>query len=261
MNVGDAFTQAGAWGRSVRFGGMQYGTNFQLQPELITYPLQPFSGTAVVPSTVDVFVNGSRISSQIVQPGPFTVNDVPLVTGAGDVQLVVRDPFGQQQVITQPFYASRRLLRGGLDEYQFSVGAIRENYGLESFDYGSAVASGYWRRGISDHVTVEGRFEGDTSARAVGATVDFSPGLIGIVTAGAAFSNGDAGTGQLWLAGYEYQGAAIQFQLALDVGQSAVSIDRRSGGDCSAAPIAGGGWGQLRHLRVGRCRLGCTALP
>ncbi len=60
--------------------------------------------------------------------------------------------FGQQQVITQPFYASRRLLRGGLDEYQISVGAMRENYGLESFDYGSALASGYWRRGISDHV-------------------------------------------------------------------------------------------------------------
>ena len=211
LNVGDAFTQAGVWGRSVRFGGVQYGTNFQLQPELITYPLQPFSGTAVVPSTVDVFVNGSRISSQIVQPGPFTVNDVPLISGAGDVQLVVRDPFGQQQVITQPFYASRRLLRGGLDEYQLSVGAIRENYGLESFDYGSAVASGYWRRGISDHVTVEGRFEGDTNARAVGATVDFSPGLIGILTAGAAFSNGDAGTGQLWLAGYEYQGGRFNF--------------------------------------------------
>lgn len=211
LNVGDAFTQAGAWGRSVRFGGLQIGTNFQLQPNLITYPLQPFSGTAVVPSTVDVFVNGSRIASQPVPSGPFTVNDVPLVSGAGDVQLVVRDPFGQQQVITQPFYASRRLLRGGLDEFQLSLGATRENYGLSSFDYGSPLASGYWRRGISDRLTVEGRFEADDDVRAAGATADFSAGLLGIFTAGGAISGGQAGTGQLWIAGYEYQGRGFNF--------------------------------------------------
>ncbi len=209
--VGDSFTQAGAWGRSVRFGGLQMGTNFQLQPNLITYPLQPFSGAAVVPSTVDVFVNGARIASQPVPPGPFTVNDVPLVSGAGDVQLVVRDPFGQQQIITQPFYASRRLLRAGLDEFQFSLGATRENYGIESFDYGSPLASGTWRRGLSDRLTVEARFDADDQARAGGATADFSTGLLGIVTAGAAVSEGRAGSGLLWIGGYEYQGRRFNF--------------------------------------------------
>ena len=210
-NIGDAFTQPGAWGRSVRFGGLQVGTNFQLQPNLITYPLQPFSGTAVVPSTVDVFVNGSRIASQSVPSGPFTVNQVPLVSGAGDVQLVVRDAFGQQQVITQPFYASRRLLRGGLDEYQLSVGATRENYGLDSFDYGSALASGYWRRGISDRLTAEARFEADGDVRAGSATADLSLGLLGIVTAGVVASDGRIGSGQSWIGGYEYQGRRFNF--------------------------------------------------
>jgi outer membrane usher protein len=211
LQLGDSFTQSGAWGRSVRFGGIQYGTNFLLQPNLITYPLQAFAGTAVVPSTVDVFVNGARIATQPVQPGPFTLNDVPLVTGAGDVQLVVRDAFGQQQVITQPFYASRRLLRGGLDEFQIAVGATRQNYGLESFDYGSAMGSGYWRRGIDDRLTVEGRFEADDTVRALGATVDWSPGVAGIVTAGAAVSDGHAGSGHLLLGGYEYQGRLFNF--------------------------------------------------
>ena len=210
-NMGDSFTQPGAWGRSVRFGGLQVGTNFQLQPNLITYPLQPFSGTAVVPSTVDVFVNGSRIASQAVPSGPFTVNQVPLVSGAGDVQLVVRDAFGQQQVITQPFYASRRLLRSGLDEYQLSLGATRENYGLESFDYGSALASGYWRRGFTDRFTAEARFEADADVRAVGTTADLSLGLLGIVTAGVVASDGRAGSGQSLIGGYEYQGRRFNF--------------------------------------------------
>ena len=240
-NVGDSFTQAGVWGQSVRFGGVQYGTNFQLQPTLITYPLQPFSGTAIVPSTVDVFVNGGRIASQSVPPGPFTLNDVPLVSGAGDVQLVVRDPFGQQQIITQPFYASRRLLRAGLDEFQWSVGAIRENYGLTSFDYGSAFASGYWRRGVTDRLTVEVRAEADDDVRAGGATADFSTGLAGIVTAGAALSGGQAGSGHLWIAGYEYQGRFFNFNARSAWASSQFRSIGEPSVTSSAATVAGVG--------------------
>ena len=42
--VGDTMTRAGAWGNALRFGGVQVGTNFSLQPNLITYPLQAVSG-------------------------------------------------------------------------------------------------------------------------------------------------------------------------------------------------------------------------
>lgn len=211
LQLGDSFTQPGSWGRSVRFGGVQFGTNFSLQPDLITYPLQGFSGTAVVPSTVDVFVNGSRIAAQPVDPGPFTLNNVPLVSGAGDVQLVVRDAFGQQQVLTQPFYASRRLLRSGLNEFQVGAGAIRENYGLDSFDYGDAMAWGYLRHGFSDRFTFEVRAEGDPDVRSGGVTGDFALGLQGTVTLGGAASEGRAGSGWLGVAGYEYLGRRFNF--------------------------------------------------
>lgn len=216
--VGDAITLPGAWGSSVRFGGMQFGTNFQLRPDLITYPLQAFSGAAVVPSTVDVFVNGNRIASQAVQPGPFAISNVPLVTGSGDVQLVVRDQFGQQQVISQPFYASRRLLRAGLDDYQVNVGALRENYGIESFDYGSLTTAGSWRRGLTDTTTGELRFEADDTVHAFGVTVDHRLGLLGVGTLGAVVSGGRAGAGHMWLAGYEYTGRRFNFGARTNVG-------------------------------------------
>nr|MBA2548576.1 fimbrial biogenesis outer membrane usher protein [Burkholderiaceae bacterium] len=86
-----------------------------------------------------------------------------------------------------------------------------ENYGLSSFDYGGPLASGYWRRGLSDRLTVEGRFEADDIVRAAGATADVSVGLLGIVTAGAALSDGRDGRGQLWIGGYEYQGRRFNF--------------------------------------------------
>ena len=146
-----------------------------------------------------------------VQAGPFTLNGVPLVSGAGDVQLVVRDAFGQQQTLVQPFYASRRLLRGGLDEFQVSAGAFGENYGLDSFDYGSGVGAGYWRRGVNDQFTIEARGEGDANVYAGGLTGDFAVGLLGTLTAGGALSNGSAGSGNLWIAGYEYFGRPFNF--------------------------------------------------
>jgi len=211
LTVGSAISRAGAWGRSLRFAGVQYGTNFTLQPNLITYPLQAFSGTAVVPSTVDVFVNGSRVGAQSVPPGPFTITDVPVVTGSGDVQLVVRDAFGQQQVISQPFYASRQLLKPGLDDFTISVGRKRRDYGIESFGYEGGYVSGYWRRGFTDTLTFEVAGEADHDIQALGAGIDFVPGRYGVVSLGAAGSRDGDATGYLGLAGYQYQGPRFNF--------------------------------------------------
>ncbi|HET9692951.1 MAG TPA: hypothetical protein VFP48_01095, partial [Steroidobacteraceae bacterium] len=38
LRVGDAISTPGAWGRAVRFGGIQFGTNFRTQPTLVTTP-------------------------------------------------------------------------------------------------------------------------------------------------------------------------------------------------------------------------------
>ncbi len=64
LRVGDSFSSPGGWGRAVRFGGVQFGTNFSTQPMLVTTPLLAAHGEAVVPSTVDVFVNGRPVASE-----------------------------------------------------------------------------------------------------------------------------------------------------------------------------------------------------
>ena len=209
--IGDSTTAPGPWGRSLRFGGIQFGRNFQLQPSLVTYPLQAVSGAAVVPSTVDIFVNGSRISSQPVQPGPFSINNVPVPTGDGQVQVVVRDAFGQQQVISQPFYASRALLRAGLTEYQLSFGAVRENFGLDSADYGGSLGSAVWRHGLTDQITANARADATRNVRAAGAGVDWSGYLPGTFSLGAAGSQSEFGTGYSGLASYEYNSPTMAF--------------------------------------------------
>ena len=56
VRAGDTVSRAGAWGNAVRYGGVQYATDFATQPNLVLTPGQFVAGQATVPSTVDVFV-------------------------------------------------------------------------------------------------------------------------------------------------------------------------------------------------------------
>ncbi len=209
LRVGDSISTAGAWGRSARFGGIQFGTNFSTQPTMITMPLLSTQGEAVMQSTVDVFVNGQRVASEEVPPGPFTIDRVPPITGAGQLQVVVTDAFGRQQVLSQPYYSGRSLLAAGLDEYSVELGAIREDYTISSNSYGNAVVAGTFRRGFTDRFTAEVHAEGQQhGASALGFDTASQIGTLGIVSLTGAVG-GDGKLGWLGGVGFERNGPRL----------------------------------------------------
>lgn len=213
FRLGDAVTRpAAAWGRAIRFGGVQYSTNFATQPGLITFPIQTFAGQAALPSTVDVFVNNTLASRRQVPPGPFSITDIPLVTGSGDVSVVVRDILGREQAITQPFYASPTLLREGLQDFSIESGALRENYGTRSSDYGALFAAGTYRIGVFDYMTGEAHLEWLEGRHATAglSALTLHPAL-GTLSTSAAASRSDEGHGHLWAVGYERQSRLFSF--------------------------------------------------
>ena len=130
--AGDAISGGLAWSRPVRIGGVQSQSNFALRPDLITAPLPTLGGTAAVPSTVDVYVNSIKTFSQDVGPGPFSLSNVPLVSGAGNAQLVIRDSSGHETKTTLPFYASSILLAPGLSSWSVEAGLPRLSFGSTS---------------------------------------------------------------------------------------------------------------------------------
>ena len=155
LRLGDDISVPGSWAEAVRFGGLQWGTNYAIRPDLVTTPLLAASGTAVVPSTIDVFVNGKSVGSSEVPAGPFVVNQVPALNGSGDVTIVVRNALGQEQIVSVPFYSAPVMLQPGLSLYDIDLGPLRENYGLASDDYGPLLASGTWRHGFTQLLTGE----------------------------------------------------------------------------------------------------------
>jgi outer membrane usher protein len=212
LNLGDAISDGGSWGYALRYAGVRWSRNFGLRPDLLTTPLMATSGTATVPSTVDVFVNNQLVTSSQLPPGPFIIDRLPTVSGTGDVSVVVRDALGREQVVTQSFYSSTTLLAPGLSQYSVNLGKIRENYALDSNQYGPMLGEFSYRRGMTDTITLEGHGEylaGDSHAAGLNAA--FRVGEIGVVNVTAA-GGGDAnGTGYLSGLGVEHRGRNTSF--------------------------------------------------
>ncbi|WP_232429000.1 fimbria/pilus outer membrane usher protein [Burkholderia ubonensis] len=209
LRIGDAISRPGIWDHVIRFGGIQYATNFATQPRLVTIPLQGVSGQAVLPSTVDVYVNNGLTSTRDVAPGPFAINNVPVVTGQGDVRVVVRDVMGREQVITQSFYASANLLKQGMQDFSYEVGKERRDFGLASNDYGRWFASTTHRIGVTDRLTGEIHAEAEASRQNLGVGGVVLAGPLGVVNASAAASRSADGPGALAAIGVESQSGLV----------------------------------------------------
>lgn len=221
--VGDAITSAGAWSRPARYAGIRWARDFSLQPGIITFPVPTITGSAALPSVVDLLINNQRTQSTVVNPGPFQLNNVPVVTGAGEVNLVVRDALGVEKLITQRYYASPRLLSPGLNDFSFEVGALRENFLVQSNDYGSGFVAGSLRHGIHHTLTGEGRIELQESRQAAGVELAGLLGDIAIGRMAVAHSNTEQHNGNRYVVGVERNapgiGGSVQWE-SMDRGYS-----------------------------------------
>jgi outer membrane usher protein len=194
--AGDTITRSGSYGASVRIGGLQYQRNFGNAPLLITYPTADVSGTAVVPSTVDVFIGNAKAYSTPVKPGPFSVSNLPVPVGAGNVRVVVRDIFGKETTAVVPYVRYDSMLRKGLHDFSYEAGILRRDYAVQSNAYGKWAAVATHRYGVTDRVTIEGHAEVMDDRRNVGGVVQVTVPVLGLVGVGAAASDG-LGNGQL----------------------------------------------------------------
>ncbi len=200
--LGDTVTTSPDWGRQIRYGGVRYGTEFGLSPTLITFPTPAFLGRTAVPSNVELLVNNAVRFQSDVDQGPFSIDQVPLVTGAGEVTLVVRDATGVERRVRTPYYVSPRLLSAGLSAWSFEAGAERRDYGIASFSYGTAFAAGSYRRGLTDWLTVDARVEASGDVQMLGGGLSFVWPLLGEFSLALAGSRGREGSGGLYRASF-----------------------------------------------------------
>jgi outer membrane usher protein len=218
LTVGDSITRSASWSTPLRFGGVQLGTQFGLQPGYISYPTPSLHGGSALPSSVEVFVNDTLRYQGRADAGPFTVSDVPVLTGAGDMRFAVTDSLGVRRTVVTPYYVSSNLLRAGLSDYSVEFGWNRLFYGERSFAYGRPFASGNWRKGWNDSTTLELHAEAGTRSQTVGSGATWVWSPIGEFSlSGAASRSIDTGSGRLARASFTRIGERWNFSISRQV--------------------------------------------
>ncbi|HEY1759442.1 MAG TPA: fimbria/pilus outer membrane usher protein [Bryobacteraceae bacterium] len=219
-SVGDFITSGLAWTRPVHMEGAQIRSDFSMRPDLVTFPMPAFVGSAAVPSTVDILVDGNVVASSPVAAGPFETPQLPVMSGAGTVSMTVTNALGQQVTMTQPFYASSALLPPGLQTFSAGAGLVRRNWGAASSDYGKMAGSADYRRGLTTKFTVEGSVEGTPGAVLGGGGGVAQIGSLGVINFAGAVSSGSGHPGA------EISAGAQRIGRVFSLGASAILANR-----------------------------------
>lgn len=204
LRLGDAISAAANWGAPVRFGGIRWGTDFSLNPDYLTFPTPSISGDAILPGTVSVLINATERFQSDVNPGLFTISDLPVVTGAGTVQAVVSDVLGRETLVTTQFYTAPQLLRKGLSDYSLEAGWLRERFGSHSNRYERPFLAASYIQGISNNFTMGMRSEISDNIASGGLSAATSHPHLGVLEGSFAVSESQGATGAQAQMSHEY---------------------------------------------------------
>ena len=218
--IGDTVSATDPWALQVYYGGLRWASKFSTRPTFIPVALPSVSGQVTVPSTVDLYVNNTKVSQQQVDPGPFAIQNIPVMTGQGDITMVVTDLLGKQQRITQSYIRSATMLRKGVSEYSYDAGTLRYGYGMLHSGYTSAFAAATHRYGWSNSLTLNGRAELQARNQTLGGGADFSIPHIGVMSAAIAFSHSARGMGALAYGQFQHQNQSFSFSASVLVAAS-----------------------------------------
>lgn len=202
--LGDIISGGLGWTRPIRLGGGQVHRNFDLRPDLITMPLPDVEGSAKVPSTVDVYIDGFKAYSGSVKEGPFKLDSLPVYTTSGTVKMVLTDSSGREISSESEFVTSPDLLKTDLYDFSIDSGVFRRDFGVDNFGYSDEpVLLGSLRYGVTDWLTGEAHAEAGLGLISGGAGLLISGGKLGMFNAAVAASSQDGKSGAFIQAGWD----------------------------------------------------------
>lgn len=224
-SAGDINASAGEPSGPIVMGGISYATAFSMSPGLNTYPMGEFGGVATLPSDAEIYVNGVLARREHLAPGEYRFQNLPVSSGANNVDIIMRDSFGNETRNSTRFYLSDTLLKAGLHDYSYSVGFIRQDFGSASNQYGRPLLVARHSFGVNNFLTLGAGGEADidfinlTPRVVVGLT-----GMGNLSLLGGESHDRDRGFGTTFGASYQFQSRYINYQGSL----SHNSIDYRT---------------------------------
>src|SRR5690606_15218173 len=144
-------------------------------------PVSSLSGRQIfitTPSTVEIQVNGAPYRVLRLQPGTYNLDDLPIRTGSNDVQVVVRDATGRENVTRFDYFYDPIDLRAGDDEYTAAFGLVARDFTLEPNYSDDPIFYGNYRRAFSDIFIAGGGVQLTQDLQVISAETQIVPQVI-----------------------------------------------------------------------------------
>ena len=239
LSVGDLNTAARPGVPSVAAGGIQLSRRFGLNPALNSQS-QP-TERLVLPqgAAVDVRANGFVSRSLQLAPGVYELKDIPVFTGANEVELNIVEPGGRTSVRRFDYFFDASILAPGLTEFDLAFGRPSQvaATGLRYSPQQSVTALS-WRHGLTAQATVGGAAQWRSSGT----------GMIRVLQAGGLWAT-RWGTVQAYVTQNDHPGFSGQ---AASLQWSAQSTVRRelTAGRWSWAAVVQSSWQAPGHASL-----------
>lgn len=230
--------------------GVQFAREYGYEPLKRRTPGLDFAGVLDTPSTVEVYVDGRQVSRAELPAGPFTLQELPVPSGAaGTVRVEIVDAFGNRRSVEEPFFLGSSLLAAGESEFSYSLGLPRMSGTNDRYAHQSALMLAH-RWGLRDWLTLGYEGLATDGLAALGAESAFGLGRAGEIGLTYVAGGAPAQPGHQASVVYRYSNGPLNF--------SADFIER-SADFRTLTPSFGGGQRRWR-MRLGtRLPLGYSA--
>ncbi len=169
-SAGDLQTLARGFQSAPEISGLSVSRLYSLlEPQTIIRPRGNRSFRLERRSLVEVRVNDQLVRRLELDPGSYDLQDFPFTQGANDVRLTVTDDTGRTESYSFDIFLDQAQLAEGLSEFGFYAGVLAP-LGLSGPRYSDRPAmSGFYRRGITDRLTLGVNAQADGNVRMGGA--------------------------------------------------------------------------------------------
>ncbi len=203
-SAGDLVTVARGFQAAPEISGVSIVRRYSiLEPQTIVRPRGSRSFQLDRRSLVEVRINEQLVRRIELDPGAYDLQDFPFTQGANDVELTITDDAGRTESVDFNIFLDQAQLAEGLSEFGLYAGVLAP-LGTSDRKYTDSPAfSGFYRRGMSDRLTLGANFQGDAGGlMGGGEAVIATP--IGALAAFGSVSNVE-GLGDGWAALVTFQ--------------------------------------------------------
>jgi outer membrane usher protein len=176
FEAGDVNYPVVGYQQSYNLGGVSIYRDFSLNPYRMFTPTSSLEYQVESRSLVKTYVNNVLLKTEYMNPGRYSIKDIPLNNGINRIVVELTDEFGVTKAFTFNESGSLDLLAEGVSRYSLATGYVGyDDEGDRKYDdKDGAFVSGFYQYGYSKHWTPSAYAQGNKNYSLLGTNHIFS---------------------------------------------------------------------------------------